>query len=158
MQLCLSLSFSVIPWKTGKSMTARWRGELLRSEQSPLQAHVHSGLCSGWGEAPCLASSACCSSSWHKHHHSLMGLAPGPQTGGRIQHLLPVAKVSSNLLLPLRPAPWHRCTCPSTPLCATRLWDLASSHHGLLCGLLELDEAYLPHLAAVAVGGAAQSR
>lgn len=54
MQLCLSLSFSVIPWKTGKSMTACWRRELLRSEQSPLQAHVHGGLCSGWGGSPLL--------------------------------------------------------------------------------------------------------
>lgn len=77
---------------------------------------------------------------------------------GRIQHPLPMAEVSSDLLHPLTPARWHSSTCPTAPPGGIKLWDLASSHHGLLRDLLELDEAYLPHLTAVAVGRAAQGR
>lgn len=112
-QLCLSLSFSVIPWKTGKSMTA------------PL-------------------------GTWH---HPLTGLTPDPR-----QHPAPSShgRFSSDLLPPPRPTHWCSSTCPPPPSVPPALGDLPSSHHGLLCHLLKLDQADLAHLTAVAVGRAAQ--
>lgn len=77
-----------------------------------------------------------------------MGIACRSRAGGSIQHPLLVAE------LPPHSAHQHSSACPSTPLDATGLWG---PHHGLLCHLLELHQAYLPHLAAVAVGGTAQS-
>lgn len=104
---------------------------------------------------PCPRGAACCSSSWHKHRYPLMRFSVGPQAG--CSTLFPRPRSPETFCFPPGQAVGTAQTAPP-PLGASRLGAPASSHHGLLCDLLKLDEANLAHLAGTAMGGAACSR